>query len=64
METKKAATVGTASAMGTWTHSGLHDIPTGGAILDEALAAFGFGGAFLGGGHSAASGFFCHGLDC
>jgi hypothetical protein len=43
--------------------SGLHDIPAGRAILDEALASLGFCGAILGSGHTAASGFLGHGMD-
>jgi hypothetical protein len=49
--------------------SGLHDVPTGRAVFDEALAPLGFCGAILGRRHAAASGFLGHGifslwLDC
>jgi hypothetical protein len=37
---------------------GLHDIPAGRALADRAFATRRFRGAFLGGGHPAASGLF------
>ena len=43
--------------------SGLHDVPAGRAILDEALATLRFCGAVLGSRHAAASGFLGHGIN-
>jgi hypothetical protein len=42
--------------------SGLHDVATGRAVLDGALASLGFCGASLGCRHAAASGFLGHGI--
>jgi hypothetical protein len=50
------------AARKTWQHrkSGAHDPASGRAVLDQALAAGALRGAFLGGGHPAASADFSH----